>query len=79
MVREMGVALDLKSDVKNNAFVTADELERAVRCLMDGSDEGKCVWAKTDMVKCEFRKAVEKGGISYAHLQRFLEEIGKLN
>jgi UDP-glucoronosyl and UDP-glucosyl transferase len=79
MVKEMGVALDLKLDPNNNGFVTADEFDRAVRCLMEDTDEGKRVRAKTDKVKCEFRMAVEKGGASHAYLQRFLEEIGKLN
>lgn len=79
MVKEMGVALDLNLDAKNNNFVTADELERAVRSLMEGSDEGKSVRERTEEVKREFRKAVEKGGTSYAYLQQLLDQIGKLD
>lgn len=62
MVKEIGVTLDLKLDAKDKSFVTADELERAVRCLMDGSDEEKSVRAKTKEVKREFRKALVEGG-----------------
>ncbi|KAJ4749704.1 Glycosyltransferase [Rhynchospora pubera] len=76
MVKEMGVALELKLGMKHNRFVAADELEQAIRCLIEGSDEGMRVREKAEEVKNEFRKTIEKGGASYTFMQRFWDEIG---
>ncbi|KAJ3674858.1 hypothetical protein LUZ60_005474 [Juncus effusus] len=79
MVNEMGVAVDLKVDRINDGFVTAEELERAIVCLMGDSEEGTIVRAKVEQVKTSCLKCVEKGGSSYAHWQKLADQMNKVS
>ncbi|KAJ3674810.1 hypothetical protein LUZ60_005426 [Juncus effusus] len=78
MVNDMRVAVNLNLDVKNDGFVKKEEIERAVRCLMDGSDEAMRVRVRVGEIKLEFRKAVEEGGSSCVQLRRLAGEFGGL-
>ncbi|KAJ3674813.1 hypothetical protein LUZ60_005429 [Juncus effusus] len=78
MVNEMCVAVNLKVDRKNNNFVKAEELERAIRCLMEDIEEGGRVRVRAEEMKNACRKAVEKGGSSHVHLQRIAKQMSKL-
>ncbi|XP_047064746.1 UDP-glycosyltransferase 88B1-like [Lolium rigidum] len=75
LVSDVGVAVAMEVDRKGNNFVEAEDLERAVRCLMDGSDEGLKAREKAMKMKAACRKAVEDGGSSYAALQRLRHAI----
>jgi UDP:flavonoid glycosyltransferase YjiC (YdhE family) len=77
MVSEMHVTVDLKMDRKKNNFVKGDELERAIRCLIEeDSETGRRVRAKAEELKAACRKAVEQGGSSHVTLQRLTEKMG---
>ncbi|KAJ3674814.1 hypothetical protein LUZ60_005430 [Juncus effusus] len=78
MVHEMGVAVDLKVDRKNKGFVSSEELQRAVVCLMGDSEEGTRVRAKVQKIKEECRQAVEEGGSSYVHWQKLADDFGNV-
>ncbi|KAG0545032.1 hypothetical protein BDA96_02G327200 [Sorghum bicolor] len=75
LVAYMGVAVAMKVDRKRNNFVDAAELERAVKELMGGGEEGRKAREKAMEMKAAFRNAVEEGGSSYAALWRLSEEI----
>ncbi|KAJ1704299.1 hypothetical protein LUZ63_004078 [Rhynchospora breviuscula] len=76
LVNEMHVAVALEIDRKEG-FVRANELQRAIKCLMDeGSEEGRSVRKKAEEIKLACRKAVEVGGVSYVHLQNLAKELG---
>jgi hypothetical protein len=75
LVSDVGVAVAMEVDRKRNNYVEAADLERAVRCLMDGSEEGMKAREKAAKMKAACRKAVEDGGSSYAALQRLRHAI----
>ncbi|KAJ3687322.1 hypothetical protein LUZ61_016486 [Rhynchospora tenuis] len=76
MVSEMEVAVDMKMDRKKDNFVKGDDLEQAVRCLMEeGSGVGRRVRDNAERMKASCRKAVEQGGSSYLSLQRVAEKM----
>ncbi|CAL9078207.1 unnamed protein product [Musa acuminata var. zebrina] len=75
LVKVLGVAVELKVDRKRGNFVTADEVERGIRCLMEGRDEGNSVTAKAKEMSLASRKAIEKGGSSHIGLEKLAEEI----
>ncbi|OWM68746.1 hypothetical protein CDL15_Pgr024933 [Punica granatum] len=74
MVKELGLAVELRLDYRDSApeIVAADEIERAVRCLMDGEKE---VAKKVKAMKDLARKAVMEGGSSFASIGRFIEDL----
>ncbi|CAL5062633.1 unnamed protein product [Urochloa decumbens] len=76
-VAAMGVAVAMKVDRKRDNFVEAAELERAVKELMGGGEEGRKAREKASEMKAVCRNAVEEGGSSYAALQRLSEELYK--
>ncbi|KAJ1291021.1 hypothetical protein BS78_02G287500 [Paspalum vaginatum] len=72
LVACMGVAVELRV---RDSFVEAAELERAVRSLMGGSEEGRKTREKAMETKAACRRAVEKGGSSYAAAQEVVQDI----
>ncbi|CAN6199110.1 unnamed protein product [Urochloa humidicola] len=76
-VADMGVAVAMKVDRKRDNFVEAAELERAVKELVGGGEEGRKAREKAMEMKAVCRNAVEEGGSSYAALQRLSEELYK--
>ncbi|XP_062188129.1 anthocyanidin 3-O-glucosyltransferase 2-like [Phragmites australis] len=77
LVAGMGVAVAMKVDRKRKNFVEAAELERVVKTLMGGGEEGWKAREKAMEMKAACRMAVEEGGSSYCALQRLSEELYK--
>ncbi|KAL6840677.1 hypothetical protein ACP4OV_029541 [Aristida adscensionis] len=76
LVAAMGVAVAMGVDTKRNNFVEAAELERAVKALMDGSEEGRKAREKAVEMKGACRTAVEEeGGSSFVSLQRLAQAL----
>ncbi|KAL6589478.1 hypothetical protein ACP70R_050348 [Stipagrostis hirtigluma subsp. patula] len=75
LVAAAGVAVPLKVDRKRDNFVEAAELERAVRSLMGGDEEGRKAREKAREMKAACRRAVEEGGSSDVSLQRLRDAI----
>jgi hypothetical protein len=71
----MGVAVPLEVDRKRENYVEAADLERAVRSLMGGGEEGRKAKEKAMDMKTLCRKAVQQGGSSHASLHRLSEEL----
>lgn len=71
LVVAMGVAVKMDVDRKTNNFVEAAELERALQCLMGGTeeDEGRQARELAAEAMAACRKAVECGGSSYGSLE----------
>ncbi|XP_078149757.1 malvidin galactosylase UGT88C3-like isoform X2 [Carex rostrata] len=79
LVNVMHVAVSLEFHEKDMGFVTATELERAIKRLMDaGSVEGQRVRDRAEEMKLACRKAVQREGVSYVHLQKLVGELDKL-
>ncbi|XP_062188446.1 anthocyanidin 3-O-glucosyltransferase 2-like [Phragmites australis] len=71
LVAAMGVAVRMDVDRKRNNLVEAGELARAVRCLVSGTaeeEEGKRARERAAVARDACRKAVARGGSSYASL-----------
>jgi len=75
LVYDMGVAVPLKVDRKRDNFVEAAELERAVRSLMGGGEEGRKAKAKAMDMMVVCRKAVDHSGSSCASVKRLSEDL----
>ncbi|KAF6996850.1 hypothetical protein CFC21_013140 [Triticum aestivum] len=75
LVCDMGVAVPLKVDRKRDNFVEAAELERAVRSLMGGGEEGRKAKEKAMEMMVVCRKAVDHGGSSCASVKRLSEDL----
>ncbi|XP_012858059.1 PREDICTED: chalcone 4'-O-glucosyltransferase-like [Erythranthe guttata] len=72
MVEEMKVALPLEE--AKDGFVTAAELEKRVRELMD-SDTGREVRRRVTEMKHSAAAAVAKGGSTVAAMEKFMESV----
>nr|CAB3451941.1 unnamed protein product [Digitaria exilis] len=75
MVDAMGVAVRMEVDRKRGNFVEAAELERAVREMMGGGEEGRKVRERVAAMKVACRNAVEEGGSSAAALRRLAGDV----
>ncbi|CAL5083132.1 unnamed protein product [Urochloa decumbens] len=77
LVACMGVAVELRvcTGREHGNFVEAAELERVVKELMGGGEEGRKAREKTMEMKVACRNAVEKGGTSYAATQRLVQDM----
>ncbi|XP_024926694.1 UDP-glycosyltransferase 71K1-like [Ziziphus jujuba] len=72
MVKEFGLAVEMKLDYRLGDLVMADEIEIAVRRLMDDSDElRKKVKEMGEMA----RQAIIEGGSSYIAVGQLIEDI----
>ncbi|GAV91869.1 UDPGT domain-containing protein [Cephalotus follicularis] len=74
MVKELGLAVELRLDYrsKDGQLVMGDDIERAVRCLMDGDEELRK--KVTDMSKMG-RKALLDGGSSFISIGQLIEDM----
>ncbi|CAL5072566.1 unnamed protein product [Urochloa decumbens] len=77
LVACMGVAVELRvcTGRGQGNFVEAAEMERAVKELMGGGEEGRKAREKAVETKAACRNAVEKGGTSYAATQRVVQDM----
>ena len=76
-VMGVAVAMEVEVDRSRDNFVEAAELERAVRALMGGGEEGRKAREKAAEMKAACRRAVEEGGSSYVALERLRDAIRK--
>jgi UDP:flavonoid glycosyltransferase YjiC (YdhE family) len=73
MVRDLGLAVELKLDYRRGGeLVVAEEIEKAVKCLMDGESE---VRKRVKEMSGKSTNAVVNGGSSYASLGQLIETI----
>nr|QEA68966.1 UGT71A40 [Panax ginseng] len=81
LVKELGMAVEIKMDYRedyifapeNNLVVTADQIEKGMRCLMmDGESEMR---KKVEEMKEKSRMAMVEGGSSYISLGHFFEDV----
>ncbi|PON49399.1 UDP-glucuronosyl/UDP-glucosyltransferase [Trema orientale] len=74
MVREFGLAVELRLDYRNhgNHLVLAEEIEAAVKHLMEGDSE---VRRKVKEMSGMARKAVADGGSSFAAVGQLINDI----
>ncbi|XP_059450517.1 UDP-glycosyltransferase 71K1-like [Corylus avellana] len=73
MVRDLGLAVELKLDYRSGGeVVAAEEIEKAVKCLMDGEGE---VRKRVKEMSGKSRKAVMNGGSSFASLGQLIETM----
>ncbi|KAM3208109.1 hypothetical protein ACQJBY_063050 [Aegilops geniculata] len=76
VVHGIGAAVPLEMDRERGNYVEAAQLERAVRSLMGGGEEGvNKAREKAMEMKRACRHAVEQSGSSHASLQRLSEEL----
>jgi hypothetical protein len=74
MVRELGLAMEMRLDYRSGGgdLVMADEIEKAVRGVMDGGSE---VRKKVKEMGEKARKAVMEGGSSFASIGQFIDDM----
>ncbi|RLN33574.1 hypothetical protein C2845_PM03G19970 [Panicum miliaceum] len=75
LVAAAGAAVAMEVDRGRGNFVEAAELERAVRALMGGGEEGRRARERAAEMKAACRSAVEDGGSSAAALKRLSSDI----
>jgi hypothetical protein len=69
LVADIGVAVAMETNRNRGNWLDFPELERALRCLMGGSEEGRKVREKAMEMKEACRNALEMGGSSYSALK----------
>ncbi|KAL6976018.1 hydroquinone glucosyltransferase [Sarracenia purpurea var. burkii] len=76
LVKEFGMAVEIKMDylMESKIIVTAAEIERGIRRLMDG-DTSTEIRKKVKEMSEKSSAAVIKGGSSYNSLGRFIEDV----
>ncbi|KAI9195718.1 hypothetical protein LWI28_017424 [Acer negundo] len=74
MVKELGLAVELRLDSKsdNGDLVTAAEISRAVRCVMDGDSE---IRKKVKNMADISRKSLMDGGSSFVSVKQFIDLV----
>lgn len=74
IVRDLGLAAEIKLDYHDTDrnLVSAQEIERGIKCVMDGNSELR---EKVKDMKEKSREAVMDGGSSHSSLGCFMEEI----
>ena len=74
MVKELGLAVEISLDYRrgSNKLVLAEEIERGIKCLMDGDGE---VRKKVKEMSKNVRMAVMENGSSYMSLGTLIEEL----
>ncbi|KAJ6967721.1 anthocyanidin 3-O-glucosyltransferase 2-like [Populus alba x Populus x berolinensis] len=78
MIVELGLGVEIKMDYRrefisdgNETVISAGEIERGVRCLMELCDEKR---EKLKEMSGKSRKALENGGSSFTWLGRFIQD-----
>ncbi|XP_058072478.1 anthocyanidin 3-O-glucosyltransferase 2-like [Magnolia sinica] len=73
LVKDYGLAAELRLDFDGDGLVSAEELERGVRCLMEDSEEGVKVRKRMKEMGEASRNSVKDGGSSFASLERLAD------
>lgn len=75
MVKELGLAVEIRLDYREGGdLVRAEEVEKGVRCLMNGCDE---IRGKVKEMSEKFRLAFMENASSYNKLVSLIEELTK--
>ncbi|KAB1210667.1 UDP-glycosyltransferase 71C4 [Morella rubra] len=72
MVKELGLAVEMRLDYRNGDLVMADEIERAIRRLMECDNE---VRKKVKEMGEMARKAVMEGGSAFISVGQLIEDM----
>lgn len=74
MVKELGLAVEIRLDYYRDGgdLVRAEEVEKGVRCLMNGCDE---IRVKVKEMSEKFRVALMENGSSYTQLVSLIEKL----
>ncbi|KAK1393403.1 Glycosyltransferase [Heracleum sosnowskyi] len=80
LVKELGIATEIKMDYRKDNLInneaaevlTADVIERGIRCVMDGESE---IRSKMKEMKDKCREATLEAGSSYTSLGQFIDSI----
>ena len=75
LVRDCSLALELSLDYEKDGWVSAEELEKGVRCLMGESEEGQKVRKRSEEMAEASKKAVARGGSSFSTLELLAEKF----
>ncbi|KAJ8645439.1 hypothetical protein MRB53_007187 [Persea americana] len=75
LVRDYGLAVELSLDYEKDGWVSAEELEKGVRCLMGESEEGQKVRKRAEEMAEASKKAVAPGGSSFSTLELLAEKF----
>ncbi|KAI9196953.1 hypothetical protein LWI28_028495 [Acer negundo] len=70
MVKELGLAVEMKLDSKVGDLAMAEEIARAIRCVMDGDSE---VRKKVKEMSEISRKSLMDGGSSLISIRKFID------
>lgn len=74
LVEELGLAVEIRLDYREGSdLVTAEELEKALRCLMSGEDDE--MRRKVEEMKRKSRIAFMENGSSYESLESLIQEL----
>jgi hypothetical protein len=79
IVRDAGVAVHVTGRNSGGRLLAAEDFEKAIRCTMGDSEEGKRVRAKVKDMQSITRKAVEEGGSSFKSLSLLVEALAASN
>ncbi|XP_042506464.1 UDP-glycosyltransferase 73C3-like [Macadamia integrifolia] len=60
---------------KLGVYVKGEEIEKAIRMLMDGGEEGEVVREKARVVEDLANRAVEEGGSSHLNISLFIQDV----
>ncbi|KAK9063842.1 hypothetical protein SSX86_017714 [Deinandra increscens subsp. villosa] len=76
MVKDLGLAVEISLDYnqidKNRKVVSAEEIEKGIREVMDGNC---AIRAEVKEMRAKSRMAVKEGGSSFASLSRLVDDI----
>eukprot|EP00268_Persea_americana_P036581 TRINITY_DN3610_c0_g1_i2.p1 TRINITY_DN3610_c0_g1~~TRINITY_DN3610_c0_g1_i2.p1 ORF type:complete len:512 (-),score=63.93 TRINITY_DN3610_c0_g1_i2:283-1818(-) len=75
LVRDYGLAVELSLDYAKDGWVSAEELEKGVRCLMGEYEEGQKVRKRAKEMAKASKKAVARGGSSFSTLELLAEKF----
>lgn len=76
LVRELGLAVEMKMDYhrEGGSLVTADQIERAVRSVMDGEEAGE-VRKRMNEISKKSRETLIHGGSSYISFGNLIDDM----
>ncbi|XP_057971277.1 anthocyanidin 3-O-glucosyltransferase 2-like [Malania oleifera] len=75
MARELGLGVEIRIDYKKDSddLVSANEIERGIRGVMEGN--GEVIKKNVKEMREKIRKALTRDGSSYASLGQFVEQV----
>ncbi|XXG48952.1 hypothetical protein AAC387_Pa02g3267 [Persea americana] len=74
LVQDSGLALELKMDYEKDGWVSAQELEKGVRCLIGEIEERQKVRKRAKEMAEASKRAAAQGGSSFSILERLAKK-----